>query len=379
MKIRGAVLSESGLGRPYAESRPLQIRELELADPGPDELLVKIEAAGLCHSDLSVVDGHRRRPLPMLLGHEAAGRVVALGEGVDDLEIGQQVMLSYLPACGACAGCATEGRRPCEPGSAANGAGTLLGGTVRLPEGIHHHLGLSAFATHAVVNRHSVVALPAGEEIPPQVAAVLGCAVQTGGGAIMNAGRLQEGETVAVVGLGAVGLAAVLVARALGAEVLAVDPMAAKRELAMEFGATRSASLEEAAGEQSDLVVEAAGRASAAQTALQLTAVGGRCVLVGLPDPADTFPLSPLDLVGGARTVIGSYMGSCYSERDIPKFIELWRAGTLPLEKLITGTTGFDGLNQALDDLADAKALRTCLIPDQFPGQYCGSGRSLVP
>lgn len=364
MKIRGAVLSESGRPRPYAESRPLEIRELELADPGEGELTVTIEAAGLCHSDLSVVDGHRARPLPMLLGHEAAGRVLAVGDGVDDLEPGQQVMLSYLPACGECGGCATEGRRPCEPGSVANGEGTLLGGTSRLPDGIHHHLGLSAFATHAVVNRHSVVALPVGEEIPPQVAAVLGCAVQTGGGAIMNAGRLQAGETVAVVGLGAVGLAGVLVARALGAEVLAVDPVAAKRDLAMEMGASRAASPEDAAGEQCDLVIEAAGRAGAARTALQLTAVGGRCVLVGLPDPSDTFPLSPLDLVGGARTVIGSYMGSCYSERDIPKFIELWRSGRLPLEKLITGTTGFDGLNRALDDLADAVALRTCLIPD---------------
>lgn len=364
MKIRGAVLSESGLARPYARSRPLEIRELDLADPGADELLVRIEAAGLCHSDLSVVDGHRPRPLPMLLGHEASGRVVAVGAGVGDLEVGQQVLLSYLPSCGECAGCATEGRRPCVPGSASNGAGTLLGGHTRLPDGIHHHLGLSAFATHAVVNRHSVVALPVGDEIPAQVAAVLGCAVQTGGGAILNAGGLQEGESVAVVGLGAVGLAAVLVARAVGAEVLAVDPVAAKRELAMDFGATRAASLEGAVGEQCDLVVEAAGRAAAAQTALQLTAIGGRCVLVGLPDPADTFPLSPLDLVGGARTVIGSYMGSCYSERDIPKFIELWRSGKLPLEKLITGTTGFDGLNQALDDLADAQALRTCLIPD---------------
>lgn len=363
MLIRGAVLTESGPPRPYAESQPLQIRELELSPPGPGEVLVRIEAAGLCHSDLSVVDGHRRRPLPMLLGHEASGRVAGLGEGVTDLVEGQQLLLSYLPACGDCPGCASRGKQPCGPGSVSNVAGTLLTGSTRLPDGIHHHLGLSAFATHAVVDRHSVIGLAPEDEVPPQVAAVLGCAVQTGGGAVLNAGQVQAGESVAVVGLGAVGLAAVLVARALGAEVTAFDPVPAKRQVALDLGAAAAFDVNETDGQQFDLVVEAAGRAVAAGTAIRLTRIGGRCVLVGMPDPEDTFDLAPLDLVGGARTVIGSYMGSCWPERDLPRFIELWRDGKLPLEKLITGITDFDGLNAALDDLADAKVLRTCLIP----------------
>lgn len=179
----------------------------------------------------------------------------------------------------------------------------------------------------------------------------------------MNAGRFQAGETVAVVGLGGVGLAAVMVARALGADVVGIDPVAGKRAMALEMGAARTLALDEVEGEQFDLVVEAAGRATAVRSALGVTASGGRCVLVGLPDPADTFALAPLDLVGGAKSLIGSYMGGCWSERDLPYFVDLWREGRLPLERLITGTTTFEGLNQALDDLADATVLRTCLLP----------------
>ena len=204
--IRGAVLEHIGAERPYAASRPLRVAELELEGPGPGEVLVRIEAAGVCHSDLSVVNGSRVRPLPMLLGHEAAGRIEELGPEVPDLRAGQRVVMAFLPRCGQCAACRTNGKMPCTPGSAANNAGTLLGGGVRLSrdgEPVLHHLGVSAFATHAVVNYRSVVAVE--DDVPPAVAALLGCAVLTGAGAVLNAAPPGPGDDVAVVGLGGVG------------------------------------------------------------------------------------------------------------------------------------------------------------------------------
>ncbi len=204
--IRGAVLERIGSPRPYAQSRPISVVDLDLDPPGDDEVLVRIEAAGVCHSDLSVVDGNRVRPVPMLLGHEAAGIVERVGDRVDDLAVGQRVVLVFLPRCGHCPSCATEGITPCAPGSATNAAGTLLGGGIRISRSgqpIYHHLGVSGFATHAVVNRASAVAVP--DEVPPQVAALLGCAVLTGGGAVLNVGKPVAGQSVAVVGLGGSG------------------------------------------------------------------------------------------------------------------------------------------------------------------------------
>src|SRR5918998_1497706 len=160
MRIRGAVLEQIGLARPYRESQPLSVGDLELAPPGDGELLVRIEAAGLCHSDLSVVDGSRVRPVPMLLGHEAAGVVEEVGAGVPDVPVGQRLVMTFLPRCGQCAACATNGLTPCEPGSAANAAGTLMSGERRLSrdgQPVNHHLGVSGFATYAVVDRRSVV------------------------------------------------------------------------------------------------------------------------------------------------------------------------------------------------------------------------------
>ncbi|MCW3818901.1 zinc-binding dehydrogenase [Micromonospora sp. DR5-3] len=365
MKIRGAMLRQIGPAKPYEQSGPLTVEELELAPPGPGEVLLEIEAAGLCHSDLSVVDGVRPRPVPMLLGHEAAGRVVGLGDGVDDISIGQRVVLSYLPACNDCVGCSSGGRRPCVPGSAANAAGELLRGGRRLSSGgdpVNHHLGVSAFATHAVVDVRSVVPVP--EDVPAEVAALMGCAVLTGGGAVVNAGLVNPGEAVAVVGLGGVGLAAVLVAKAVGArEIVAVDPQPDKRRIAEDLGATRGLHPDETEGLQVDCAIEAAGAAAAVNVAIAATAPGGRAVLVGLTAPGVNVPVSPLDLVAGGRSVVGSYMGSSVPARDVPRFLTLWRQGRLPVERLISGRIGLNDLNQALDDLAAARVLRQCVLP----------------
>ncbi|GGH49314.1 alcohol dehydrogenase catalytic domain-containing protein [Microbacterium album] len=368
MRITGAVLEEIGRSRPYARSRPISVGELELGEPGPTEVLVRIEAAGLCHSDLSVVDGNRVRPVPMLLGHEAAGRVVAAGDAVRDLEPGRRVVMAFLPRCEDCEGCATGGRLPCIPGTAANSAGTLLHGSRLLSrdgEQLFHHLGVSGFATHAVVDRASLV--PVDGDVPPAVAAVLGCAVLTGGGALLNAVQPEEGDSIMVVGLGGVGMAALLAAIAEGkGDVIAVDNVPQKLELARELGASAAYTPAEVAeqGITATHVMECAGHPRAFETAFEATRPGGRTVTVGLPDPAARASISPLRITGEARTIIGSYLGSSVPARDIPRFAEWWRAGRLPVDRLISRTISLHEINEAMDELADGRAVRQVILFD---------------
>jgi alcohol dehydrogenase len=368
LAIRGAVLRTTGATRPYRISRPLEIVDLQLEVPGPGEILVKIEAAGLCHSDLSVVNGSRVRPTPMLLGHEAAGRVAELGSGVDDLRVGQRVVMAFLPRCGKCAGCRTDGKLPCLPGSAANNAGTLLGGARRISQAggaVHHHLGVSAFADHAVVNRFSVV--PVDDDVPADVAAVLGCAVLTGGGAVINAGRPGPADTVAIVGLGGVGMAALLTALSLDvAAVIGIDSVDAKLQQALELGATAvytpAQALEQAI--RANVVIEAAGHPRAFETAVGVTAAGGTTVTVGLPAADQLAAVSPLTITAEARTIVGSYLGSAVPARDIPYYADLWRAGKLPVESLISSHIRLEDVNEGMDTLADGNAVRQIILFD---------------
>ncbi|AGP30425.1 alcohol dehydrogenase catalytic domain-containing protein [Corynebacterium terpenotabidum] len=368
MKITGAVLEEIGRPRPYASSTPITISDLDLTDPGPTEVLVKIEAAGLCHSDLSVVDGNRPRPVPMLLGHEAAGLVVSTGSEVTDLAVGERVTMAFLPRCGECDGCRTEGRLPCERGTAANTVGTLLHGTRHLTrdgEVVQHHLGVSGFATHAVVDRASLV--PVGMDVPPEIAAVLGCAVLTGGGALLNAVQRGETESVMIVGLGGVGISALLCAIAENkGEVIAVDALPEKLELARSLGADAVYTPAEVAeqGIRASHTLECAGHPRAFETAFAATKPGGRTVTVGLPHPDAVSAVPPAVITGEARTIIGSYLGSAVPQRDIPTFADWWRSGRLPVEKLITRTIRLDQINDAMDALADGTAVRQVILFD---------------
>ncbi len=376
MRITGAVLERTGSPAPFATSRPFTVGPLDLDEPRAGEVLVRIEAAGVCHSDLSVVDGNRVRPTPMLLGHEAAGVVEALGEtpgeavhgSPDDLRVGDRVVLTFLPRCGTCPECATDGRLPCRVGSAANTQGALVGGGTRLHrdgQDVHHHLGVSAFATHAVVSRTSVVRVD--HDVPPDVAALLGCAVLTGGGAVVNAGRPRTGDTVAVVGLGGVGMAALLVAVALGHEVVGIDTRPDKLAAARRLGASVAVEPDDlgATGVLAPVVVEAAGSARAFETALAATAPGGTTVTVGLPAPAARASVSPLTLTTEARTVVGSYLGSAVPERDIPRYVDLWRAGRLPLEALVSSRIALTDLDLAMDRLAAGGELRQLITFDE--------------
>ena len=365
MRTRAAVLRELGLERPYAETQPLRIEELELAGPGDGELLIRVGAAGLCHSDLSVVDGTRARPIPLALGHEAAGVVEEVGRGVTDVREGDHVVLTFMPSCGLCAECAGGQPVLCAAAAAANGEGRLLAGARRLSANgaeVHHHLGVSAFSERIVVARQSAVVID--PSVPLEVAALFGCAVVTGVGAVLNTARVRPGDSVAVFGLGGVGLAAVLGAALVGANpIVAVDPVRFKRELALELGATEARDPGDVDGIRARHTFEAAGSPAVLEAAYAATARGGTTVAIGLPDPSRSLTLNALSLVAESRTLVGSYLGSSVPQRDIPLYVSLWQAGRLPVERLQAGTLPLEGLNEALDALADGAVVRQIVLP----------------
>lgn len=366
--IAAAVLMQSGgHGAPYAASHPLEIKTLQLADPRPGEVLVRIDAAGLCHSDLSVINGDRQRPMPMALGHEAAGTVLALGDPDEPgLALGDRVVLVFLPSCGQCPTCQSGEGYLCANGAAANGKGELMRGGTRLSchgDHVHHHLGVSAFATQAVVDRRSLVKVDA--DIPPETAALFGCAVLTGVGAVMNTAAVRPGESVLIYGLGGVGLAALLGALAAGAQpVHAVDPSPEKRALALELGAASAvAPGDEANLPAIDVVVETVGKAAVLAQAYQAARRGGRIVTVGLPNPSEALEINALSLVADGKTLMGSYMGSSIPSRDIPRYVALWRAGRLPVERLLTSMGTLEEINELMDRLASGSAIRQVIVP----------------
>ena len=373
MKTRAAILNAMGAAQPYAQSKPLEIAEVDLDPPGPGEVLIRMRAAGLCHSDLSVIDGNRPRPLPMVLGHEGSGVVEEVGAGVSDLVVGDHVVTAFVPSCGHCAPCA--GGRPalCEPGFASNSAGSLISGARRLHRGanvLQHHLGVSAFADYATVARESLVRVD--RSLRFEEAAVFGCAVITGTGAVINTANLPLERTVAVIGLGGVGLAALLGARYRRATVLvAVDLSPAKLALARELGATHTfnaadANVAEAIRDATnggvEYAFEMAGAVKALDLAYKITRRGGTTITSGLANPSAQFSVQQVSLVAEERTVKGSYLGSCVPSRDIPRYIEWFQAGELPVNRLLSGQLKLDDINTGFDRLAAGDALRQTVI-----------------
>lgn len=374
MKTRAAVLYELGKSQPYAQSQPLRITEIDLDPPGPGEVLIKMHAAGLCHSDLSVINGNRPRPVPMALGHEASGRVVEVGSGITDLKPGDLVVLVFVPSCGHCLPC-MEGRPAlCEPGAESNGRGTLLSGAHRIHDhqgrDIHHHVGVSAFAEHAVVSRNSCVKIEA--DIDPVEAALFGCAVLTGVGAAINTARVQAGTTAAVFGLGGVGLCAMLGALASGArEVVAVDLNDVKLKVARDLGATAAfnardpdlvAKVKELTRGGVDYAFEMAGSTLAMEAAYRVTRRGGTTVTAGLPHPDAKWNMQQLSLVAEERTVKGSYIGSCVPARDIPRYIGLYQGGKLPINRLMGERLTLQDVNRGFDRMESGESLRDVIV-----------------
>ena len=370
MKIKAAVLHQMGLTRPYTQSKPLTIEELELKSPEAGEVLVKIRAAGLCHSDLSVIDGNRPRQVPMVLGHEAAGEIVELGSGVKNLAYGDHVVFSFVPICGHCMPCMTARPALCENGVAANNKGMLLGDGMRLfnhqQHHIHHHMGVSGFAEYAVVSVKSVVRID--KSLPFNIAALFGCAVMTGVGAVINTAKLLLGQTVLITGLGGVGFAALLGALAGGAsKIIVADISNDKLAKALELGAHHAINAaDENAVEQVrdlthggvDIGMEFAGVVQALEFTYNATARGGKTVTAGLPHPSKLMQLSVTKLVAEERTLQGSYIGSCIPARDIPAYIALYQSGRLPVDKLMTHTIKLSEVNEGFERLAKGEAIR---------------------
>lgn len=376
MRMKAAVLHAQGLPRPYAETQPMRIEEVELAPPGPGEVLIEIAAAGLCHSDLSTIENQRPRPLPIIIGHEGAGIVRALGEGVTGLREGDHVVALFVTSCGECRNCARGRPNICGASFDARAKGALMSGARRLKrldgEVVNHNSGLSLFAQFAVVMRDSLVKIE--KDIPLEDAALFGCAVMTGAGAILNTARLRPGEEVAVVGLGGVGMSALMAAVATGAtRIVAVDTSQAKLDLAREWGATDTflagnadcaAAVREATAGGLDTVIETAGSIPALELAYAITARGGSTISAGLPNVNAKFAYSHAALVSEERSIRGSYMGSCVPRRDIPLLLGLYRAGKLPVDRLKSGFVSLEQINEGFDRLSDGTVLRQILRPN---------------
>jgi len=366
---RAAVLYQTGNSAPYAESRPLVIEELTLSDPGPGEVLVEIAGAGLCHSDLSVIDGNRPRVMPMVLGHEASGIVREVGPGVSELAPGDHVIFAFVPACRHCVPCATGRAALCENGARSNVAGTLLGGARRFhgqAGELNHHLGVSAFSQFTVAAQESLVKIDPA--LPLTVAALFGCAVMTGVGAVMNTAQVEAGASVAVFGVGGVGLSVIMGARAVGAyPIIAVATQAHKLALARRAGATHTlrvaegdpvAAIRDLTNGGAAYCFESVGDEHVLAQAYAATRRGGTTITLGLPNPSKQLTISAVSLVAEERTLKGSYMGSCVPRRDIPRFVALYQAGILPVDLLFTRSIALDEINQAFDALASGEAVR---------------------
>lgn len=372
--MRAAVLHRQGQPRPYARSRPLVIESVDLEPPGADEVLIEIRAAGLCHSDLSSIEGVRKRSLPTSIGHEAAGIVREVGDNVSEVGVGAHAVLSFVSPCGGCE-CCQQGRpNLCATHWNARNSGTLLSGEKRLSlngEPLNHFSGISAFAEYAVVSRHAVI--PIDADIPMEVAALFGCAVMTGVGAVVNTAAVPAGASVAVVGLGGVGLSALLGALVCGADpVVAIDVNAEKLALANALGATHIVDARDGGAEEKILALtrggveyafEMAGAVAAMQTAYRITRRGGTTVSAGLPHHQHEFSIPLSEMVSDERCVKGSYMGSCVPKRDVPRYLSLFRRGRLPVDRLKSGEIGFQSLNEGFDRLAAGEAVRQVLLP----------------
>ena len=367
MVVRAAVLPAVG--------RPLEIRsDVEVEDPRPGEVQVRLAASGVCHSDLSARDGVMMTPVPVVLGHEGAGVVERVGEGVTKAAPGDHVLVSWVPQCGTCYLCVRRQGHLCERATVTMATGGLLDGTTRLRSKgapLHQMGAAGTFCELAVVPETGAVPLPADLDLT--VAALLGCSVLTGVGAALNTARVRRGDTVAVLGCGGVGLNVIQGARIAGADrIVAVDTNPAKLKLAEAFGATAvvDASATDAVGgvmaltaqRGADVAFEVVGAARTIDQAFTMTRRGGHTVLVGVPamDVAVTVPAF-LGLVLAGKTISGCWYGSSNVHDDVPKLVELYRSGDLLLDELVSRTIALDEVNAALDAMGTGDVAR-CVV-----------------
>jgi Zn-dependent alcohol dehydrogenase len=368
VNVRAVVLEATG--------GPLTPGVVELAPPGPGEVLVRLRASGVCHSDWNAVDGTAENPCPCVLGHEGAGVVEEVGTGVTRVGPGDHVALSWAPWCGECEECRRDLPQLCSTVWPAMGTGGLLDGTPRLSRGgepVYHYSFLSTFAEACVVPERSCV--PIAEDVPFDVAALVGCAVTTGVGAVRRTAGVQPGDRVAVFGCGGVGLSALMAAVELGAEpVVAVDAAPAKLEVARSFGASEAVLWEGGATATADAVrgatgggvdyaIEATGRPEAMEAAFLSTRARGAAVLIGIPRADAVLSLPAATIPRMERRVLGSIYGSSKPERDFPEVLSLYQAGRLPLDRLVTHRLPLEDAERGFELMRSGEAVRVVLEP----------------
>ncbi|MFC9455472.1 zinc-binding dehydrogenase [Streptomyces sp. NPDC056983] len=372
--MTAAVMHEQGLPTPYAESRPFQIEEVELEGPGPGEVLVEVRGAGLCHSDLTVVAGHRKRTVPVIGGHEGAGIVREVGAGVTALQSGDHVVMTLVAGCGQCRPCMKARPALCDGVSASRSQGLLSNGARRISGAdgpIFHYSGISSFAQYAVTAPNSLIRID--PSVPLDVAAMFGCAVTTGAGSVFNSARVRPGDAVAVVGLGGVGLNSVMAAKIAGAAtIIGIDLNESKLPLARDLGCTHTFAARdpELASKVQDLThggvdfaFDVTGAQSALTLATEISCKGGEVICVGLgpKDAKNTYAHAPL--VTQEKAFRGAAMGTCVPQRDIPKFVQMHLDGKLPVDRLMSMSMTFDELNGSLDRLSQGDVVRQVLLP----------------
>lgn len=372
MKMTAAVMYEQGLPRPFQTSRPLRIEQVDLEGPGEGEVLVRIAGAGLCHSDLSALKGTRPRTMPAVVGHEAAGIVVEVGKGVKNFAADDHVVMVFVASCGCCNYCKSSRPNLCESSWKSRAEGTLQSGARRLSlngKPLNHYSGISAFAEYAVVSESSIVKIT--KDLPLLDAAIFGCAVVTGVGAVVNTAGDVDGKSIAIVGLGGVGLSGLLGAVTKRPErIIAIDMNERKLKLARELGATDAflasdpdcvAKVKALTGGGVDVSFEMAGSLAAMKTAYDIGRRGSTMVCVGLPPSNASFAFGAAALVADERVIKGSYMGSAVPSRDIPLFIDMFMAQKVDIKRLRSDEIGFDDLNAAFDRLDEGKSDRQVL------------------
>nr|WP_202451466.1 zinc-binding dehydrogenase [Streptomyces sp. SID4948] len=351
-----------------AVNAPLTVTEIELPDPGPGQVRVRLAAAGVCHSDLSLSNGTLRQPFPAVLGHEGAGTVVAVGEGVDHVAAGDSVVLNWAPACGSCHFCGLG-----EPWLCANSGSAAAAPYAKLAAGggdLYPGLGTAVFAEETVVAAAAVLPLPEG--IPLTDAALLGCAVLTGYGAVHHSAAIRSGESVAVFGVGGVGLAVLQSARIAGAgQIVAVDVSPGKEELARAAGATDFVVAGEdtakrirklTGGYGTDTAIECVGRADTIRTAWSATRRGGRTTVVGIGGQDQQVSFSALELFYFGRTLSGCVYGNCDPAKDLPVIAGHVRAGRLDLSGMVTDRIGLDGIPAAFEAMTAGRGGRALIV-----------------
>ncbi|MFF7900731.1 Zn-dependent alcohol dehydrogenase [Streptomyces sp. NPDC007920] len=359
MAVRAAVLPAVG--------SPLEVTGIELPEPGPGRVRVRLAAAGVCRSDLSLTNGTLRVPVPAVLGHEGAGTVVAVGEGVTRIAPGDAVVLNWAPSCGKCHACSLGEVWLCA--NAMNGAADVHARTADGTE-LHPGLNVAAFAEETVVAASCVLPLPDG--VPLTDAALLGCAVLTGYGAVHHAAKVRPGETVAVLGAGGVGLATLQAARIAGAaRIVAVDVSPDKEELARRAGATdfltatadTPREIRALTGKQGvDVAVECVGRAVTIRAAWESTRRGGRTTVVGIGGKDEQVTFNALELFHWGRTLTGCVYGNADPARDLPVLAEHVRAGRLDLTTLVTDRISLDDIPAAFENMLVGKGGRALVV-----------------